>query len=125
MVINILLLDFRTRNENPWCLPTTIIHIVYCKPYKTGHLYTALHSQSKNKRTSRGNTMKKAVGYVRVSTKRQSREGVSLETQKDKIRVWASMNDYELIGIEEDPGYSGGGIDNREGLQRAMDIACE
>ena len=68
--------------------------------------------------------MKKAVGYLRVSTKRQSQEGVSLGTQKEKIQAWATMNDYELIGIEEDPGYSGGRIDNREGLQRAMDLAC-
>lgn len=69
--------------------------------------------------------MKKAVGYVRVSTKKQSQEGVSLETQKKKIKAWATMNDYDLIGIEEDPGYSGGRIDNREGLQKAMKLACE
>ena len=69
--------------------------------------------------------MKKAVGYLRVSTKRQSQEGVSLETQKDKIQAWTTMNDYELIGIEEDPGYSGGRIDNRDGLQKAIRLACE
>ena len=69
--------------------------------------------------------MKKAVGYVRVSTKKQSQEGVSLETQKEKIQAWAAMNDYELIGIEEDPGYSGGRIDNRDGLQKAIKLACD
>ncbi len=68
--------------------------------------------------------MRKAIGYVRVSTKKQS-EGISLGTQKEKIQAWASMNDYDLIGIEEDPGFSGGRVDNREGLQRAIDIACE
>ncbi|MCK5117423.1 MAG: recombinase family protein [Candidatus Aegiribacteria sp.] len=69
--------------------------------------------------------MKKAVGYLRVSTKRQSQEGVSLETQKEKIQAWATMNDYKLLGIEEDPGYSGGRIDNREGLQKAIKLACD
>jgi len=68
---------------------------------------------------------KVAYGYVRVSTKRQSEEGVSLESQKNRIRAWAEMNDCNLIGIEEDPGISGGRIDNREGLQRAIHIACE
>ncbi|MCK5117835.1 MAG: recombinase family protein [Candidatus Aegiribacteria sp.] len=69
--------------------------------------------------------MKKAVGYVRVSTKKQFREGVGRETQKEKIRAWAIMNEYQLIGIEEDPGYSGGRIDNREGLQKAIVLACQ
>jgi DNA invertase Pin-like site-specific DNA recombinase len=44
--------------------------------------------------------LKKEVGYVRVSTKKQS-EGISLDTLKKKIQAWATMNDYELIGIEE------------------------
>ena len=35
------------------------------------------------------------------------------------------MNDYELLGIEEDPGYSGVRVDNREGLQKALEQAFE
>jgi len=68
---------------------------------------------------------KVCLGYVRVSTKRQKNEGVGLETQKRKIRAWAEMNDYTLIGIEEDPGLSGSRMDNREGLQKAIKIACD
>ena len=69
--------------------------------------------------------MKKVVGYVRVSTDAQVREGVSLETQKDKITAWAKVQDQELICIEEDAGISGKLIRNREGLKRAIELACE
>ena len=68
--------------------------------------------------------MKKAIGYVRVSTDTQVREGVSLEAQKDKITAWAEIQDQDLICIEEDAGISGKLIKNREGLKRAIEVAC-
>jgi site-specific DNA recombinase len=66
-----------------------------------------------------------AVGYTRVSTEEQAREGVSLDAQKARIEAWATANETTLIGIFEDAGISGGRAENREGLQGAIDLACE
>lgn len=65
--------------------------------------------------------MKQAIGYIRVSTEKQAEEGVSLEAQKEKIKAWCEMNEYELLCIEEDAGVSGKSMKNREGLRRALD----
>jgi len=65
--------------------------------------------------------MKKAIGYIRVSTEKQAEEGVSLEAQKEKIRAWCDMHEYELISIEEDAGVSGKSMKKREGLRLALD----
>ncbi len=65
--------------------------------------------------------MKKAIGYIRVSTEKQAEEGVSLDAQREKIRAWCVMHDYELITIEEDAGISGKSMKKRVGLKRAMD----
>lgn len=65
-----------------------------------------------------------AVGYVRVSTEDQVREGVSLEAQRAKIGAWCEANGYALLAVHEDAGLSGKDADNRPGLQRAMDQAC-
>jgi len=66
----------------------------------------------------------KVVGYVRVSTDEQAREGASLEAQKSKILAWSSALDYETICIEEDAGISGKNIRARAGLQKALKRAC-
>jgi len=66
----------------------------------------------------------KVVGYVRVSTDEQAREGVSLTAQREKIEAWAEALDYSVLHIEEDAGISGKNIRSREGLQRAVDLAC-
>lgn len=50
--------------------------------------------------------MKRAVGYIRVSTEEQSREGISLEMQTAKARQYAELNDLTLIDILEDAGIS-------------------
>ena len=66
----------------------------------------------------------KAVGYVRVSTEDQAREGVSLEAQRAKIEAWCAANGYELVAMHEDAGLSGSRADNRPGLQLALEQAC-
>jgi site-specific DNA recombinase len=66
-----------------------------------------------------------AVGYTRVSTEEQAREGVSLDVQKARIEAWATANETALIGFFEDAGISGGRAENREGLQGATGLACE
>ena len=62
----------------------------------------------------------KAIGYVRVSTEDQAREGVSLEAQEAKIRAWADLNGYDDVEVFVDAGISGSRADNREGLQDAL-----
>ncbi len=66
----------------------------------------------------------KVIGYTRVSTEEQAREGVSLLTQREKIEAWVQAMDGELISIEEDAGISGKLIRTREGFQRALELAC-
>ena len=66
----------------------------------------------------------KVIGYTRVSTEEQAREGVSLLTQREKIEAWVLAMDGELISIKEDAGISGKLIRTREGFQRALELAC-
>ena len=62
----------------------------------------------------------KAIGYIRVSTDEQAREGISLENQRAKIEAYCQLNDLELVEILEDAGKSGKDL-NREGMQALMD----
>ena len=62
----------------------------------------------------------RAIGYIRVSTEDQARDGVSLGAQKAKIRAWADLNGYELAAVHTDAGISGSRADNRPGLQAAL-----
>jgi len=50
--------------------------------------------------------MQKAVGYVRVSTQEQAREGVSLDAQTDRIRAYATLAGLDLVGIIREEGVS-------------------
>ena len=61
----------------------------------------------------------KAVGYVRVSTEDQAREGVSLDNQEDKIKAYASLNGLALVEIIQDAGISGKTMD-RPGISRVL-----
>ncbi|MBA7493632.1 hypothetical protein ES702_04191 [subsurface metagenome] len=63
----------------------------------------------------------KAVGYIRVSTEEQVREGVSLEAQEDKIKKYADLHNLELIGVIRDEGKSGKDL-NREGMQKVITL---
>ena len=63
--------------------------------------------------------MKKAIGYVRVSTTEQATEGISLDNQKAKIRAYCALNDLDLIEIIEDAGKSGKNL-NREGIESLL-----
>jgi len=63
----------------------------------------------------------KAIGYIRVSTQGQVEDGVSLEAQQAKIEAWCLANDYQLAEVFTDAGISGKAMDNREGLQQALD----
>lgn len=69
--------------------------------------------------------MKKAIGYVRVSTQGQAQEGVSIDAQADKIKAWAAAMEYDLVAVYTDAGLSGGRADNRPALQEALTAAGE
>jgi len=86
---------------------------------------------AENQNASRGDTMnrkrgtqepasKRAVGYVRVSTEEQAREGMSLEAQRARIAAWCELNGYALLAVHEDAGLSGRRADTRPGLQAAL-----
>ena len=67
--------------------------------------------------------MTKAVGYIRVSTQGQVRDGYSLAYQRDEIIRHCAENGIELVMIYEDKGISGAKVVEdgltveREGLQ--------
>jgi site-specific DNA recombinase len=63
--------------------------------------------------------MKKAAGYVRVSTPGQV-EDESLTTQRKCIEEFAKNQGYELTKIYADEGISGGSVINRHGLQKCI-----
>jgi site-specific DNA recombinase len=63
----------------------------------------------------------KAVGYIRVSTDKQTEHGVSLEAQQAKIAQYAALYDLELVDIIIDAGASAKTLE-RPGLQRALGL---
>jgi DNA invertase Pin-like site-specific DNA recombinase len=65
----------------------------------------------------------RAIGYVRVSTDEQAREGVSLAAQEARIRAYAVAKDLDLAEVLRDEGLSGKTLD-RPGMQRLI-AACQ
>lgn len=61
-----------------------------------------------------------AIGYVRVSTEEQVREGISIEAQEERIRALATAKGWDLIEIVKDPGYSGKNL-SRPGIKSLID----
>ncbi|MEK4455236.1 recombinase family protein [Paenibacillus sp. FSL L8-0506] len=65
----------------------------------------------------------RAVGYVRVSTYGQMKDGYSLAYQREEIVSYCQKHEIELVDIYEDQGQSGATVDEegltveREGLQ--------
>ncbi len=66
--------------------------------------------------------MIKAIGYIRVSTYEQAREGVSLESQEQKIRDYCKLKDFEILEILQDAGISAKKL-RRPGAQRVIEMA--
>ena len=61
------------------------------------------------------------IGYVRVSSEEQAREGLSLALQAEKIKVYCNLNDYTLVEIIEDAGFSAKNITGRKGFQKVLE----
>jgi len=68
--------------------------------------------------------MIKAIGYIRVSTDEQAKEGVSLENQEQKIRDYCKLKDFEIIEIIQDAGISAKNL-RRPGVQKVLEMAQE
>ncbi|MGB2691270.1 MAG: recombinase family protein [Thermodesulfobacteriota bacterium] len=66
---------------------------------------------------------KKAVGYIRVSTSIQVKEGESLSTQKQQIADYAKSKGWQLDCIYADEGISGTKIEYRTDFQRMVQDA--
>lgn len=64
----------------------------------------------------------KAVGYTRVSTQEQVKEGMSLEMQTHKIMQYAGLHEMDLVEIISDEGISAKSIDGRPGVLRVLHL---
>ena len=64
--------------------------------------------------------IERAIGYARVSTSRQERDGTSLETQEQAIRVFCAARGYLVVEIVAE-AVSGTSLHDRPGIQRARD----
>lgn len=62
---------------------------------------------------------KRIVGYVRVSTSKQRDEGISLEAQESKLKMYARMYELDLVAIEIDVA-SGKEMSKRPALKRCL-----
>jgi site-specific DNA recombinase len=62
----------------------------------------------------------RAVLYIRVSTEGQKEEGMSLGTQKEKLRAYCVANDLVVAAELTDAGLSGKNMEDRPGLQSAL-----
>ena len=64
-----------------------------------------------------------AIGYIRVSTEGQAREGVSLDAQRDRIEAYARAKGLDLTEVLVDEGLSGKTID-RPALRPSLSAAA-
>jgi site-specific DNA recombinase len=62
----------------------------------------------------------KAIGYIRVSTDEQAKDGLSLDAQRERIESFCIAKDWTLETIINDPGYSGKNL-NRPGIQKIIE----
>ncbi len=66
-----------------------------------------------------GKHPRKTLGYCRVSTEEQAREGVSLEAQEEQIRRYCDLYSLELVEVLRDEGVSGKSME-RPGMVELM-----
>ena len=61
------------------------------------------------------------IGYIRVSTAKQGKSGLSLEAQELKIRQYCELYDFDLVDVIVDSGSSAKTLD-RPGIQSAISL---
>lgn len=64
---------------------------------------------------------KVAVGYIRVSTEEQAKDGYSLQNQELVINKRCDYEGWELKEIFHDKGISGASMDKREGIKELLE----
>ncbi len=64
-------------------------------------------------------TATKVIGYVRVSSAKQAEEGVSLDAQTSKLRLYCELHELVLVGVIVDSGVSAKTL-KRPGLASAL-----
>lgn len=69
--------------------------------------------------TSAGTPTTGAVGYIRVSTEEQAREGVSLDAQEAALAAYAQLHDLSLTRVVRDAGASGKDL-TRPGIRELL-----
>ncbi|MCK5019838.1 MAG: recombinase family protein, partial [Candidatus Peribacteraceae bacterium] len=69
------------------------------------------------------NLQKKVIGYVRVSTEEQKKKGLSIDHQKEKIKLYAALNDLKLVDTIVDAGVSAKNLNGRPGIKRIIQLA--
>jgi DNA invertase Pin-like site-specific DNA recombinase len=75
---------------------------------------------AKKAMVERDNSIIRTVGYIRVSTEDQAKEGVSLANQQEKIAGYCKLKDMTLLQIVADEGMSAKNIDGRPGLKKVL-----
>lgn len=66
--------------------------------------------------------MKRAVGYIRVSTQTQVERGYSLGEQEAMLQRHAEARGYQIVEFVQDAGESGR-LEHRPGLKRILELA--
>lgn len=66
----------------------------------------------------------KAIGYIRVSTEEQAKEGISLNMQEEKILTYAKLWNLGSVEIIKDEGKSAKNL-KREGIQEVIKLVKE
>ena len=61
----------------------------------------------------------RVIGYIRVSTDEQAKDGVSLKVQRGKIEAYCKLYDLTLVDVLVDDGQSGKNL-RRVGIQTAL-----
>ncbi len=74
---------------------------------------------------SKSRSLLRAVGYVRVSTKRQAEHQVSLVEQEKRIRQWCEQQGLELVRVYVEPGASARGDRRRVFQQMIADATSD
>ncbi|MGR6904574.1 recombinase family protein [Lysinibacillus sp. BSL11] len=63
---------------------------------------------------------KVAVGYIRVSTEEQAKDGYSLDNQQSVINKKCNYEEWEVKQIFHDKGISGASMDKRDGIKALL-----
>ena len=61
-----------------------------------------------------------AIGYIRVSSEQQAESGLSLEAQQEKIKMYCTLHDVELVQVFTEAGKSAKKGRDRPELQKAL-----